>query len=256
MHIHRRLAASAAGLALLVAALPAPALAASHTSHSSKATKSKGKKIKKKPAPIKLVPGPRGPAGPIGATGPAGATGGTGPAGATGPAGPTGAQGPTGANGTTIAALATAAPFQTTTNSAIPIPPNVSLTGNTWTQQPGEVDYLTGHVNATAAAGCHSSPSLGIAASLYLDGSSLGIAPPPSTSDVNLVGYDGGSSSLTLMIPFFFNAFGRGNAVSGSLNVDNIYVIPPPAVATPHTLTIGLNDICTSGHYTINSLAL
>jgi hypothetical protein len=178
------------------------------------------------------------------------------PRGAQGPPGPQGASGTNGTNGINGSTLAarphTAAPFQTVTGSTtLPVPPNVTLTGNNWTQQPGEVDYITGQANVTAPASCVSSGSLGFVGGLYLDGNSIG--SEPGGSDANAAGYYNGPS--TLDVRDVFNPPGRNNLTPGSAGQTNLLVLPAPAVATPHTLTAGVLDLCAGGnHYTVNSL--
>jgi hypothetical protein len=219
--------------------------------HGQAAAKKKKKKKKKTTVLVRCAavtvtckgrPGPQGPAGRNGTNG----TNGT-----------NGANGANGMNGSALAANAhTTAPFQTPTgsSSSLPVPGNVPLTGNAWIQQPGEVDYITGQANVTAPATCVSSGNSGFAATLYLDGSSIGFAP---AADLNML--DGYTGARTFDLRAFFNALGRDNGSSSNALTTGVLVLPAPAAATAHTLAAGVMDICTasgSPHYTLNSMEI
>ncbi len=178
-----------------------------------------------------------------------------------GPQGPAGTNGTNGANVTNVlngAALVadphTAAPLQTVTGASIPAPQNLALTGtSSWTQMPGEVDYLTAQMNVTAPPTCVASGADGIAGTLYLDGHPIGFGP--TTAEVNFL--DGFTASSTYDVRAIFNALGRGNAASSTF-LTNLLVLPAPATATPHTLGAGVVDACSGGttHYTVNSFSI
>jgi hypothetical protein len=148
----------------------------------------------------------------------------------------------------------TTASFQTVSGSSamLPPPPNVTLTGNSWTQQPGEVDYITGQANVTAPASCPGSGTAGFMGSLYLDGTS--IAYPSPSPNLNL--FDTYEASSTYDVRDFFDALGRHNTTS-LLALSNVLVLPGPVAATHHTLTAGVIDVCSGGnHYTVNALEI
>jgi hypothetical protein len=122
-------------------------------------------------------PGATGPAGVTGAPGAAGVTGVTGVQGATGPTGepgPTGIAGPTGAAGTSIVNRVTSTGPVELPGEGIEPPPGhsvrvpVPLGSGSWTQEPGELQQLTGQATLTDASpdACRGAPEVVV----FLDG--------------------------------------------------------------------------------------
>ena len=176
--------------------------------------------------------GETGPAGPAGATG---AQGDVGPQGPMGDPGTAGTNGTNGANGAGIAARPYAANAYAATSANTLIP----LTGNTWTQEAGEVDMIVGSIKLTAAA-CDNPV---IRLDYKLDGNYLSeeIFFPPATG------------TLTDSLPHH-EAIGTPSYYAGA----PLTVIPEPvsATATARTLTISTRMNCTTGSIEVTNLRL
>jgi hypothetical protein len=149
-------------------------------------------------------------------------------AGATGPAGPQGEPGPTGPAGrnggayiglTTRSTGAVGAPHGASTN--------VPLSGDTWTQQPGELDLLAGSVTVKTPPAC--TGSFGNALLINVDGKTTTFGVPPQIP-----------ASTSVTVPLL------------------VGTLTEPASGAAHRITAAMSNSCTKDgeDFTVNDVKL
>ena len=150
-----------------------------------------------------------------------------------GAAGATGSDGTDGTDGTDGSALRATATFSGSLNTPDePATTPVTLTGNQWTQKAGELNVLIGRATYAVPASCAE----------------------------NNMGYMQLNLSVTNTFnepgPFFapFNTQDQGQERTNTYN--NVYVLPAPAVDTPHEITATVTDNCTGTAYALKDVLL
>ena len=148
--------------------------------------------------------------------------------------GANGANGTNGLNGAAVAARARSIAPLTLSNS----PQDDPLTGNTWTQQAGELDVLFGQVMVSNPTGC----------------TDIVIAGPPPTSVPGSmsgeIDVDGNPVATFISFP------GGVGPTPTPVSVTPAAIFEPTA-STPHTVTVKAQDNCNSGtHFVLNSVSI